>query len=151
VSIFGALKKAVFSGAREINKEYGSNRNFLNAVCASAALVANADGSIEDTERLKAISLITNNATLSSLYQRNDIEQALESAFKNSKDASGRQALARNLEAIQGMPNGAQMAEDVYLVASDISMADGSVSDEEKVVLEKIARRLGVDPKKFEF
>jgi tellurite resistance protein TerB len=44
VSIFGALKKAVFSGAREINKEYGSNRNFLNAVCASAALVANADG-----------------------------------------------------------------------------------------------------------
>jgi tellurite resistance protein TerB len=49
------------------------------------------------------------------------------------------------------MPNGAQMAEDVYLVAVDISMADGSVSAEETAILEKIARRLGVDPKKFEF
>jgi tellurite resistance protein len=76
---------------------------------------------------------------------------ALEGAFKHSKDVSGRQILARNLESIQGMPNGAQMAEDVYLVAVDISMADGSVSPEETAILEKIARRLGVDPKKFEF
>jgi tellurite resistance protein len=30
-------------------------------------------------------------------------------------------------------------------------MADGSVSPEEKTVLEKLARRLGVDPSKFEF
>lgn len=151
MSIFGALKKAVFSGAREINKEYGQNRSFLNAVCASAALVANADGSIDDTERLKAIALITGNATLAGLYQRNDIESALESAFKHSKDSSGRQQLARDLESIQGSQHGTQMAEDVYLVAVDISMADGSVSPEETAILEKIARRLGVDPKKFEF
>ncbi|WP_439398465.1 tellurite resistance TerB family protein [Bradyrhizobium sp. PMVTL-01] len=151
MSFFGAVKKAFTSGAREINKEYGQNRNFLNAVCASAALVANADGSIEDTEKLKAIQLITNNATLSSLYQRNDIEAALESAFKSAKDASGRQTLARSLDSILTMPNGTQMAEDVYLVATDIANADGSVSDEEKAIMEKIARRLNVDPKKFDF
>ena len=151
MSLLGAVKKAFTSGAREINKEYGQNRNFLNAVCASAALVANADGTIEDTEKLKAIQLITNNATLSGLYQRNDIEAALEQAFKLSKDASGRQSLARNLESIKGMANGDQMSEDVYLVAVDISMADGEVSDAEKAIMTKIANKLGVDPSKFDF
>ena len=35
--------------------------------------------------------------------------------------------------------------------ALDIAQADGTVQDEEKVVLEKIAKRLSVDVTKFDF
>ena len=55
------------------------------------------------------------------------------------------------LDDIKGRPNAAQMAEDVYLVALDIAMADGSIGDDEKRVLATIAKRLNVDPAKFEF
>jgi tellurite resistance protein TerB len=151
MSFFSALKKALGSGAREISANYSSNKNFLNAVCASAALTANADGTIEDTERNKAITLITNHDQLSKLYDRKDIEAALEHAFKASKDATGRQALARDLEGVTKLEGGAQMAEDVYLVAMDIAGADGNVSEEEQAVMAKIAKRLSVDPSKFEF
>jgi len=40
LSIISALKQAFASGAKELNKEYGKTSDFLNAVCASCALVA---------------------------------------------------------------------------------------------------------------
>lgn len=151
MSIFSAIKKAVSSGAREISADYGQNKDFLEAVCASAALVANADGSIEDAERNKAIQLVSNHSVLSKMYQRDVIEQTLDIMLKRAKDASGRQALARELDDIKGKPNGTAMAEDVYLVAVDIANADGSVSPEEEAIMKKIANRLGVDTSKFDF
>lgn len=49
--MFGALKRAMGAGAREVKAEYGENKDFLEAVCAAAALVAAADGDIEESER----------------------------------------------------------------------------------------------------
>lgn len=151
MGIFGALKKAVSSGAREVSAEYSTNKDFLEAVCAASALVAMADGELEDTERNKAISIITGHSVLSKLYQRDVIEQTVDTMFKRAKDSSGRQALAREMDDIKGRPEGAKMAEDVYLIACDISMADGTAEPQEVEVLKKIANRLGVDPARFEF
>lgn len=149
--MFGALKKAFGAGAREVRAEYGENKDFLEAVCAGVAIVAAADGEIEESERQKAIKIVTNHATLSKLYKQNDIEQILETMFKRAKDASGRQQLARELDDIKGRPDGTQMAEDVYLIAADIAMADGELEPQEEVVLKKLANRLGIDPSRFEF
>lgn len=110
-----------------------------------------ADGELEEVEKNKVIALLTNHSTLGKMYDRATIENTAETMFKRSKDASGRQSLARELDDIKGRPDGAQMAEDVYLIAVDVSAADGEVEPEEKVVLEKIANRLGVDPAKFTF
>jgi tellurite resistance protein TerB len=151
MGFFGALKKAVSSGAREVSAEYGQNKDFLEAVCAGCALVAFADGELEESERLKAVQIITTHSVLSKLYQRDIIEQTLDIMFKRAKDSSGRQALARELDDIKGKPNATQMAEDIYLIASDISMADGELEPQEEAVLKKIAARLGVDPSRFEF
>lgn len=149
--MFGALKKAFAAGATEVKAEYGQNKDFLEAVCAGVALVAAADGDIEDSERTKATRIITNHATLGKLYKQNDIEQCAEAMFRRAKDASGRAQLARELDDIKGRENGSQMAEDVYLVAVDIAAADGEVEPEEEAVLKKLANRLGVDPSRFEF
>lgn len=149
--MFKSLKNAFGAGAKEIKAEYGENRDFLEAVLAAAALVAAADGDIEESERRKVISIITNHATLSKLYQQNVIEQTAETMFKRAKDSSGRNQLARELDDIKSRPNGAQMAEDAYLIAVDIANADGEVEPQEDAVLKKIAARLGVDAAKFDF
>lgn len=149
--MFGMFKRAAAAATQEVKAEYGENKDFLEAVCAAAALVAAADGDIEESERRKVVSLITNHATLGKLYQQPAIEATADIMFKRAKDSSGRQQLARELDDIKSRPNGATMAEDVYLLAVDIATADGEVEPQEDVVLKKIAARLGVDPAKFDF
>lgn len=149
--MFGALKRAIGAGAREVQADYSQNRDYLEAVCAAAALVAFADGEVEDTERTKTVSVLTNHPALGKMYQQPVIEQTAEAMFKRARDASGRQLLARELDDIKGRPDAARMAEDIYLVALDVSLADGETEPQEADVLKKIAGRLGVDPAKFEF
>lgn len=149
--MFGALKKAFSAGSKEIKAEYGENKDFLEAVLAASALVAAADGEIEESERRKVVSIITNHAALSKLYQANVIEATAETMFKRAKDSSGRQQLARELDDIKSRPNGAQMAEDAYLIAVDIANSDGELEPQEDAVLKKIAARLGIDTSKFDF
>ncbi|WP_342152298.1 tellurite resistance TerB family protein [Methylorubrum sp. SB2] len=149
--MLGAFKRAFGAGAKEVQANYSENKDYLEAVCAAGALVANADGEIEDSERSKIVRTLTNHPTLGKMYQQTAIEQVAETMFKRAKDASGRQQLARELDDIKTRPNGSQMAEDVYLVALDIANADGELEPEEEAVLKKIAARLGVDTAKFEF
>lgn len=149
--MFGMLKKTFGAAAKEVKAEYGENKDFLEAVCAASALVAAADGDIEESERRKVVSIISNHPTLSKLYQSNVIETTAETMFKRAKESSGRQQLARELDDIKSRPNGQGMAEDAYLVALDIANADGEIEPEEDAVLKKIAARLGIDTSKFEF
>lgn len=153
MSIISALKNAFASGAKELNKEYGKSEAFLQGVCASCALVTYADGTAEDSEKKKAMEVLTGHTQLSQLYQRNQIENALNSALGHGQTASGKQELARQLDAVLSAPNGQQMAEDVYLVALDVASANShhTVGEDEQRVLEKLSKRLNVDPTKFEF
>jgi tellurite resistance protein len=145
------FKKAFTAGAKEVAAEYGENKDFLEAVLAASALVAAADGDIEEAERRKVISVVTNHAQLAKLYPQNVVESTADAMFKRAKDSSGRQQLARELDDVKSRPNGSQMAEDAYLIALDIANADGQIEDEEAVVLSKIAARLNVDTSKFDF
>ena len=153
--VFGALKRAFGAAAggvvKELSAEYGANTDFLEAVCAAAALVAASDGEIEPGERTKIIALVQKHPQLGKLYNLSIIEQTAEKMFQRAGDASGRQGLARELDDIKGRPNGQTMGEDVYLVALDVASADGEVEPQEEVVLKKIAARLGVDASKFDF
>ena len=149
--MFGSLKKAFGAGAKEIKAEYSENKDFLEAVLAASALVAAADGDIEETERRKVISVVSNHATLSKLYASNVIESTADTMFKRAKDASGRNQLARELDDVKNRPGGQQMAEDAYLIALNIAGADGELEPQEAEVLKKIAARLNVDTSKFDF
>lgn len=153
MSILGALKSAFTSGVKELNKEYGKTNDFLNGVCASCALIAFADGTCEDSEKKKAMDVLTGHTQLSAIYQRAQIENALNSALSHAQTASGKQELARQLDAVLSVPNGQQMAEDVYLVAVDVASANShhSIGEDEQRVLDKLANRLKVDPSKFQF
>lgn len=149
--VFGIFKKAISAGVKEVQADYSQNKDFLEAVIAGAALVSYADGELEDSERAKVISIVTGHATLGKMYDRGLIEQTAEAMFKRAKDASGRNALARELDDVKGRQDGQQMAEDIYLIAVDIANADGEVEPAETEMLKKIAGRLGVDASQFTF
>lgn len=153
MSLISALKSALASGVKEINKDYGKSEDFLNGVAASCALVTYADGTAEDSEKKKAIEVLTGHTQLSKLYQRAQIENALNSALNHGQTASGKQELARQLDAVLNAPSGQQMAEDVYLVALDVASSNSNhkIGEDEQSVLDKLAKRLHVDPTKFEF
>ena len=152
MGLFGALKKAVGAGAAasatELKARYSENKDFLEAVCAATALVAAADGEIEDSERGAVQRLIGGNEKISSIYKPHEITECAEKMLVLAKTHSGKQALARQLDDIKG---NATMCEDAYLVALDIAYADGELEPAEEGVLKKIASRLNVDASKFDF
>lgn len=130
--------------------QYGSNKDFLEAVCASIALVASADGSVSDDEVQEAVRVATNNKTLTSAFSAREIESTLDAMLNRAKGMSGRMALARELDDVKAKDKTGQMSEDIYLAALDVAAADGDIGAKEQEMLGKIAGRLGVDPKKFE-
>lgn len=153
MSLWSGLKAALSSGAKEINKEYGKTEHFLISVCAAVTLVIYADGVVEDSEKKGAMTVLCEHEQLSKLYPRATIEQAFNSAMTHGSSSSGRNSLGRKLDDVRALPNGAVMADDVYLMAFDVAHTNsrGDVGDKEKAVLEKIAQHLNVDPSKFEF
>jgi len=150
--MFGALKKAfgaaATAGSKELQARYSENKDFLEAVCAATALVAAADGDIEDAERGAVTRLIGGNEKLAAIYKPHEITETAEKMLALAKTASGKQSLARQLDDIKGQT---QMCEDAYLVALDIANADGDLEPAEEAVLKKIAARLNIDASKFEF
>lgn len=151
MGFFGAFKRGAKGAVREVAAEYGQNKDFLEGVCAVAALVAAADGDIEDAEKRKAVSIIQEHPTLGKLYQSTEIENTANAMFTRAKSVSGRQQLAREIQEVKTKPNAGTMAEDIYLVGVDIAQADGELEDKEREVLKKVAGLLSLDPTKFEF
>lgn len=150
MGIFGALKKALGDISAEATKAYSQDNRFLDAVAAGAALVANADGVIEDAERQAAVKVVRDHKLLGSLYSSDAREKAIEHALNQSKTSSGKMELKRAILDSKNLPTGQQAAEDVYMVCMDIAAADGSIGEEEKAVMTKIAGWLTIDTSKFD-
>lgn len=150
--MFGAIKSAFKAGAKasatELQAKYSENKDFLEAVCAGVALVAAADGEIEDSEVGAVQRLVGSNEKISAIYQPHQISEVSTKMLALAKTASGKQSLARQLDDIKG---NVTMCEDVYLIATDIAYADGELEPAEKETLAKIAKRLNVDVSKFDF
>lgn len=126
--------------------KFSGRTDFLEAVCAASALIAAADGDIEDSEVESTISTIKANSNLSS-FSGNQIEQTLEKMFERTKNRTGRAGLWSEIEDIKKDPD---MCETVYLCALDVSESDGEIEPEEKVVLRKLATTLGLNPAKYD-
>ena len=148
--MFGLFKKAAgaaFSaGSAEVKAKYQGNKDYLEAVCAAAALVAAADGDIEDSEIKQTKELISSNDMLSSIYKTDEIDKVLENYLRKAKTNYGRQALERELADVKNDPTKAQ---DVFAMAVDVSQADGEMEPQEIVVLKKVAKILSVNAADF--
>lgn len=126
---------------------YNGQTDFLEAVCAASALVAAADGEISDAEVSGIVKTIGANPSLSAGFNSRQIEQTAETMIKRAQGGRmGRMGLYRELEDVA---KDADKAEAVAIAALDVAEADGSIGDEEKVVLMKIGSTLSVDMKRL--
>lgn len=124
-------------------KKISGRTDFLEAVCASCALVASADGEISDSEIKMTTDIIKNNPTLSSAFKATQIEKCADTMLKRAQGGrSGRFGLYKEIEEISA---DASMAEIVYLAALDVAEADGKFEASEKKVLKEIANKLGIN------
>ncbi|MBD8554892.1 tellurite resistance TerB family protein [Rhizobium sp. CFBP 8762] len=136
--MFGSLK-AKFSGS--VNK-YSGRKDFLEAVCAAAALVAAADGDISDAEVDQTVKAVASNVNLSAAFKPAEIERVADAMLKRAQGGRvGRNGLYKEIEQIASDP---EMAETVLLSSLDVA-DQGGIDAKEKDVLDKIARSLGLN------
>jgi len=129
-------------------KKYSGQKDFLEAVCASSALVAAADGNISDQEVEGLIKTIAANPVLNASFNSREIEttaqQMLDRAAKGGR--MGRMGLHREIEEACSDPD---KAEAIILAALDVAESDGNIDTTEMAVLEKIASNVKVDLKRL--
>lgn len=152
MGIFGAIAKAFNEGAKEINKDFGKNNDFLLGVTAACALVIFADGTAEDSEKEMAMKVLTGHSQLSKLYTPADIKKEFSDALDHAQTNSGRGELRKSLDRIQGMQNAGDLCEGVFLVAVDCAQSNSrhTIGPDEQMALDSIAKHLSVDISKLE-
>ncbi len=145
--VFGLINAARGLMAGAVNKVSGRT-DFLEAVAAATALVANADDDVGDDEVITAMEIMKNHKTLSAAFTGAQIEQALDSMIKRAKTGlPGRIGLYKEIEEIK---SSADMAEIAYVTAVEVAGAEGGIDANEQKVLNKIAEKLGIDPRKYD-
>lgn len=137
--MFGFLKNK----AAEATKKFSGRTDFLEAVCAAAALVAAADGEIEDGEIKATIKAVAANKTLSAGFDQKTIEQVMEKMLNRA--GGGRVGRSGLWDEVAEVVKDPEMAEAVVLTALDVAEGDGEIEPAEKVVLDRLAKIANVD------
>lgn len=137
--MFGLLKKK----AEDATKKFSGRTDFLEAVCAAAALVAAADGETEDGEIQATLKAVAANKALASGFDQRTIEQTMEKMLARAGGGRvGRSGLWSEIEDVLKDP---AMAEAVVLTALDVAEGDGEIEPQEQLVLDRLAKVASVD------
>ncbi len=126
-------------------KKFSGKTDFLEAVCAASALVATADGDLDDSELLAAVAAVKSNAALSGAFDARAIETTMDKMCSRAVGRVGKAGLFKEIEDIKADHD---MSETVLLVALDVADS-GGISDDEKAVLAKIASTVELDLAKY--
>lgn len=139
------LKEKLAGGASRMS----GKTDLLEATCAACALVAAADGDIEDEEVMQTIEQLTSHPTLSVAFQQSQIEQVANTMFKRAKQGlTGRVGLMKEIEEAKGKSTSDDL-ELILAIAIDVSRSDGEIEPAEQKVLEKIAATLRLDLRSY--
>ena len=134
-----ALKERLAGGANRLQ----GRTDILEAVTAAAALVAIADGEIEDSEVEATVKAVKANEALNTAFDSRQIEGAIQRMLDRAQGGRvGQMGLYKEIRDVAGSTEDAEL---VYLTALDIAEADGEVEPQEQTVLAKIAKELGIN------
>lgn len=124
------------------------NKEFANGAMAMCALIAAADGTVDDAERAKVSGLITSNEALkvfpaAELTQKFDFYAGkLQSNFDFGK-LEATQTIAR----LKSKPDQARAVIQIGII---IGGADGFFDDHEKAAVRQACHTLGIPPAEFD-
>jgi len=116
--------------------------NVANAIMASAAATAMADGKLDDAEKAKIARHILRSEVLKQ-YKQSDLLAVFNEHVDNIKFDKGT-GVAAALKVVAKVAGNAEKAAAVMLTSISIADAEGGIGDDEKVVLRKVATTLGV-------
>lgn len=141
--MFGIFKS---KAAEAVNKLSGQT-DFLEAVCAASALIAAADGEIEDKEVIANKKAVLANKALASGFDNRTIEKAIDTMLDRA--SGGRVGRAGLWKEIEEAADKAGYAEAILCTALDVSESDGEIEPAEKLVLDRLAKTLRLDLKNY--
>lgn len=124
-------------------QKFSGRTDFLEAVCAAAALIAAADGEIEDSEIKATVKAVKANKALAAGFDQQTIDQTINRMLERAEGGRvGRMGLWTEVNEVAKDPD---MAQAVVLTALDVAEGDGEIEPEEKAVLDKLAKNLSVN------
>lgn len=136
------MKKMKGAGAELANKSIKSeNKDLMEAMVCAAALIAFADGELEDEEITKISAMLDNSKALEAFgtepAQYFDAQcKVLEASYR-----MGRLTVMKEIEDCKGNKDDAEM---VLIMAIEVAFADGEMEPDEEKELNAIAQKLGL-------
>jgi len=124
------------------------NKEFANASMAMCALIAAADGTIDNAERAKVSGLITSNEALK-VFPAHELTQKFD--FYASKLQSnfdfGKLEATQTIAKLKAKPDQARAVIQIGII---IGGADGNFDDHEKAAVRDACHTLGIPPAEFD-
>ncbi len=146
MGIFGKLKGAVSGSANK----FAGRTDFLEAVAASAAYIASADGDVSEAEMEETLKVVMSLPEITAGFNDRQISDAVSAMFKRAEGGMvGRMKLLNELDDIKKDTNAGDMSEVILVTAIQIACADGEIGDKEKTAMEKVAVRLNLKLDKY--
>lgn len=140
--MLGKLKEKLTGGAQRMS----GRTDLLEAIAAACALVAAADGTIDDGEVTAMINGLSNHAVLGAAFSPREIEAVADKMLARANTGrSGRAGLVKEIEEAKAKSETSDL-EMIVLIALDVA-DDGGIDDAEMAVIEKIGKTLGVNAK----
>lgn len=138
--MFGKIKDLMTGGTSRLT----GKSDLLEAICAGCALVAAADGEVEESELMATADALSAHELLAKAFTPTQIDAAAEKMFKAAKGGMmGRTRLWKEVEEAKGKSSRDDL-ELALAICVDVATSDGQIEAAERPVLERIARSWGV-------
>lgn len=143
--MFGKLRERLTGGAKRLS----GRTDLLEGIAAACALVAAADGDLEDSEMGATLDALMAHEAISASFPQSEVERTVDKMWKRAKGGmAGRLGLKREIEDVKSKSS-SEDVEMLFAIACDIAMADGEVEPAERKVLEGLAQTLGLNARNY--
>lgn len=131
--VFGNLFKG---RAAEVANKFSGNTDFLEGLCAGAALSAGAEGGIDDAEYDAALEQVRSNKLVAGAFDLRAVETTFGKMAPKTRSRSGRNELKNEIREVIARDRTGEMGEAIVLVMLDVADVGGISAEEEKVMRE---------------
>jgi len=135
MGMFGNMFK---SNAKEAINKFAGNTDYLEGMSAACALVAAAEGGIDDTEYDKTVAVIRANSAISSAFNAQQIESTFSRMTPKTSTRSGKSELKNEIREVIARDKTGQMGTAILLACLDVA-DEGGIGAQEEAVMRDIA------------
>lgn len=140
--MFGFMKKLKSASTELANKAVkAENKDLMEAMVCAAALIAYADGELEDEEVAKIQQILSSSKALEAFGSEPETFFDKQCTVLEASYRMGRLTVMKEIADCKGNQDEAEM---VLIMAIEVAFADGEMEPEEEKELNAIANKLGL-------